>query len=172
MNETTYWDQIPDGHLADVMLQIVQRILGLRVKFGTRKRIPIQKMDVKSAFGQVGVDPAGAVAFGYVLGDHLFIDLRLQFGCRGSPGWWGVIASAVQQAQRQMTRASATILEAGVLAAAHVRVAANTGIEAEPLPEGCTVAEVEGGGAADTAWVIFFMDDALSVEVQWEPDER
>ena len=45
------------------MLQIVRSILGLRVKFGRKKRIPIQRMDVKSAFRQVGVDPAGAVAF-------------------------------------------------------------------------------------------------------------
>ena len=77
MNETTYWDQIPECHLTDVMLQIVRRILGLRVKFVMGKRVLIQKIDVKSAFRQVGVDPAGAVAFGYVLGDHLFVVLRL-----------------------------------------------------------------------------------------------
>ena len=53
-------------------------------------------MDVKSALRQVGVDPAGAAAFGYVLGDHLFVDLRLQFGWKGIPGWWGVIASSIQ----------------------------------------------------------------------------
>ena len=116
------------------------------------------------------MDPAGAVNFGYVLGDYLFIDLRSQFGWRGSPGWWGVAASAIPQALRQTTRASATILDAGVAATAHVRIAEQVGVEAEPLPEGCTVEEVEGGGAADTAWVVFFMDDAVSVEVQWEPD--
>ena len=79
-------------------------------------------MDLKNGFRQVRVDPAGAAAFGYVLGDHLFVDLRLQFGWRGSPGWWWVIASAIQQAQRQTNRASATILEAGVSATAHLRV--------------------------------------------------
>ena len=83
----------------------------------------MQKMDVKSALRQVGVDPAGVVNFGYVLGNYLFIDLRLQFGWRGGPGWWGVVASAIQQAQRQTTRASATTLDAGVAATAHVRIA-------------------------------------------------
>ena len=129
----------------------------------------MQKMDVKSALRQVGVDPAGAVNFGYVLGGHLFIDLRLQFRWRGSPAWWGLVASAIHQAQRQTTRASATIMNAGVAATAHVRIAEHTRVEAEPLPEGCTVKEVEGGGAEDTAWVVLFMDDAVSVEVQWEP---
>ena len=42
-------------------------------------------MDVISAFRQVGVDPAGAANFGDVLRGYLFIDLRLQFGWRGSP---------------------------------------------------------------------------------------
>ena len=120
-------------------LQIVRRILGLRVEFWTRKGILVRKMDVKSAFRQVGEDAAVAVNFGYVLGDHLFVDLRLKFGLRGIPGWWGMISSVIQQAQRQTTRASATILEAGTAATAHVQVAALTGVEARPLPEGCTV---------------------------------
>ena len=57
-------------------------------------------MDMKSVFRQDGADPAGAADFGYVLGEYLLMDMRLQLGWRGSPGWWGVIASAVQQAQR------------------------------------------------------------------------
>ena len=62
------------------MLQIVRKSLESRDKFGARKRIQIQKMVVKSVLHKVGVDPAGAVNFGYVLGGHPFIDLRLQFG--------------------------------------------------------------------------------------------
>ena len=30
LNETMYWDQIPEYHLADVMLQIVRRKFGLK----------------------------------------------------------------------------------------------------------------------------------------------
>ena len=129
-DETTYWDQIPECPLADVILQIVRRILGLRDKFGTGRSIPTQKMDVKSALCQVGVDPAGAVNFGYVLGGDRFVELRLQFGWRGSPGWREVLASAIQQAQRQTTRESATTLAAGVAATAYVRVTADTGAKA------------------------------------------
>ena len=104
VSETTYWDQIPECHLAGVMGQIIKRVRGLRDKFGIGRRILIRKMDVNSDFRQVGVDPAGAANFGYVLKGYLFIDLRLQFGWRGGAGWWGVIASAIQQAQRQTQR--------------------------------------------------------------------
>ena len=83
-------------------------------QFRRERRILIQRMDVKSALRQVGVDPAGAANFGYVLGEYASVDLRLQFEWTGSPEWWGVIASAIQQAQRRTTRASATILAAGV----------------------------------------------------------
>ena len=78
-----------------------------------------------------------------------------------------MIASAIQQAQRQTTRASATILEVGVAATAHVRVAEHPVIEAEQLPDGCTV---ETWGAEDNAWVVFFIDYAASVEVELGPD--
>ena len=52
----------------------------------------------------------------------------------------------------------------------HVRVAEHTGAEVGPLPEGCTVNEVERAGAEGTAWVIFFRDDAVLSDVQEEPD--
>ena len=38
-----------------------------------------QKTDVKNAFQQVRVDPAGVVKFGYVPEDYLFIYMPLQF---------------------------------------------------------------------------------------------
>ena len=68
MNETACWDQILECHLADVMRQIMREILGARAKFGRGRRILIQKMDVKGAFRQVGVDPSAVVNFEYVLG--------------------------------------------------------------------------------------------------------
>ena len=87
VNETTDWSKIPECALAEVMSDIVKRILGLRAKFGTGGRILTQQMDVKSAIRQIGVDPAGAAAFGYVIAYYIVVDMWLQFGWRGSPGW-------------------------------------------------------------------------------------
>ena len=80
-------------------------------------------MDVKNAFRQIPVDPDGAAIFGYVLGEYLFVDLRLQFGWRVSPGWWGVISAAMQHVQRNTKRASASFSQAGDRAVEHVTVA-------------------------------------------------
>ena len=79
VNEIISWDQILGSHLADVMLQIVRMMLGLSDQFRTRRKTLIQKEDVNCAFLQVGVEPVGAVNVG-------FIDRRLQFGWRRSPG--------------------------------------------------------------------------------------
>lgn len=91
-------DEIPVWALAGGMYEVVQRVLKPRVKFGDQARILIRKMDVNNAFRQIPMDPDGARVCGYVLGKFLFIDFRLQFGCRGSPGWSGVISALMQQA--------------------------------------------------------------------------
>ncbi|CAN0043129.1 unnamed protein product, partial [Choristocarpus tenellus] len=74
---------------------VIRRIVGLRKKF-PGKRIMISKMDVKDAFRQVQVEPRGGAKFGYCVGDLLVIDFRLQFGWRNSPGWWDLLASALE----------------------------------------------------------------------------
>ena len=152
------------------MHEVVQRVLGLRVKLGDRARILIQKMDVKNAFRQIAVGPDEAGVFGYVLGEFLFVDLRLQFGWRGSPGCWWVISAAMQHAQRNTKRASALFSPTENRAVEHVTVAQKTRRSVVAWPAECAVRPAEGGGADDPAFVAFFMDDAISVEAQWDPE--
>ena len=63
---------------------IVRKALWLRDKFGIGRRIQIQKMGVKKAFHQVGVDPAGAANVGYVLSTCGF-----KSDVEGAQGGWG-----------------------------------------------------------------------------------
>ena len=53
--------------------------LGLRIEFGRGNRLLIKKVVVLGYFGEVKVDAAGAVNFGYVLGDCLYVALLMQF---------------------------------------------------------------------------------------------
>ena len=126
------------------------------------------KHGCQNTFRKVPVDPDGAAAFGYVLGQYLIVDLRLQFGWRGSSGWRGVISAAIQYAQRITTRASASFSHAGDRAVEHVAIALSTGRPVASWPAECVVRPAEGGGADDPAFVVVFMDDAISVEVPWE----
>lgn len=50
MNADTDTQKTPKCRLAGVMTKIITRVLRLRAKFGTLKRIFLEKKDVKSAF--------------------------------------------------------------------------------------------------------------------------
>ena len=76
------WHEIPACALAGVMHEVLQRVLGLKVKFEDRQRILIQTVDVQSAFRQMPEDPDGTAAFGYALGGYRFVDFDLR--CSGS----------------------------------------------------------------------------------------
>ena len=78
--------------------------------------------------------------------------------------------SPMQDAQRKTTRETAMIMEARVRATSHVRKAPTTEKKAGPLPTGCEVLRLEGEETEDGAGMSFFMDDAISVDVQWEED--
>ena len=54
VNETTEWSRTPECELAEVMNDIVKRILGLQTKFGTGRKSLIKTMDAKSSFGRLG----------------------------------------------------------------------------------------------------------------------
>ena len=77
VNGTTGWIKIPECELAEMINDALKRIIGLRAKFGAGRRITIPKMDVKSAFRQIGVYPAGAAAFGYVVADNVMVAVRV-----------------------------------------------------------------------------------------------
>ena len=111
VNTMTEWSKTSKTTLLKVMKDSIKRILGLRAKFGTNWRITIQTIDVKSAFLRIGVVPAGTAAIGYVVVDDVIVGMRSQFGWRGSPGWWRVVASAMQDALRKTTLETAVISE-------------------------------------------------------------
>ena len=81
-----------------------------------------------------------------------------------------MVASASQETHRSTTWASAGTSAAATEATSHVGVAEPTRKDVEPLPPGCRVPKVRGGDERDPAWVIFFVDGAIPVEVQWRDD--
>ena len=72
-----------------MLRDILLRVLFLRQTHGPRARLVLRRVDVNNAFRQVLVDPTGAPVFGYAMGGHEVLDLRLQLGWRNSPGFGG-----------------------------------------------------------------------------------
>lgn len=74
---------MPGCSLGRILDDVLKRALGLRAKFVVDLRILIQKMDVKSAFRHVGVDPDGASRFAYRLGAFRVEKKHRVVGARG-----------------------------------------------------------------------------------------
>lgn len=65
--------------------------------------------------------------FAYVFGDFLVVDLRLQFGWRGSPDWFGLTAGAIEYAQCNTPAEEAVLTPSGIKVVEHVKVEPPTG---------------------------------------------
>ena len=94
-------------------------------------------------FRQVGVDLDGTPAFAYCLGPFVFVNPVLQFGWRGSSGWWDLVAGTVQDAQREMT--TAVDSPAAAAATAVVSVTPVTGRPVADIPPECTMPTAVSG---------------------------
>ena len=138
VNDDTYFTQAQECGLGHVLHDIISRVLYLRKLHGVELNIFIRRVDVKDAFRQMLVDPAGAPAFGYTMGDVVVVDLRCQFGWRSSPGFWSLFSSALEHAYTHTAFQNASILPEGTAAVQLVKlVPPQDGSPAVPLPHDC-----------------------------------
>lgn len=98
-------------------------MLFLRQKHGRRARILLYRVEVKKAFREGLVDPAGAATFGHIFSGHVVVNLSLQFGWRNSPGFRGLMVSALEHGHGHSMFQGVVVSPQGVAAVAHVKVA-------------------------------------------------
>ena len=118
------------------------RVLFLKKRRGPRALIVLSRVDVKDAFGQVLVDPAGAPVFGHTIGSQVVVDVRLQFVTRS----------------RVPTRAAAV---------ERVKIAPSGGVPVLSLPRVCRPIPGRVGHSGSWFFVRCSVDDSILVEVQW-----
>ena len=172
VNEDTEFDCAPKCELGHVLRDVSLRVLYLRQKYGPDARIVLARIDVKEAFRQVPVDPEGAPVFGYKFGNHVVVDLRLQFGWRSSPGFWGLFSAALEHAHTHTTFQHAEVTAHGAAAVDHVTVVPPRGGRAAALPRDCVRIQDVGGETGSEFFVRYYVDDGILVEIQWFPDGR
>ena len=122
VNDDTDFSSSPSCELGHVRQDVLLRVLFLRQKHAPTARIVFCPVDVKYAFRQVFVGPVGAPVFGCAMGGYVVVDLRLQFGWRSSPGFWGLMASALEHAHTHSTFQDAAVSPLGAAAVEHVQL--------------------------------------------------
>ena len=120
VNGDTDLDSAPPFELGHVLREVLLPVMFLRQTHGSDARILLCRVDVKDAFRQVLVDPSGSPVFGYVFGDRVVVDLRVQFEGRNSPGSWGLMASALKHAHTHSTFHGTDVSQQGAAAVGHV----------------------------------------------------
>ena len=130
-----------------MLRDIVWSILVLRRTLAPHTHMMLSKMDVKDAFRQVAVEWDGCTKFGYVFGDFVVVDTRLVFGWRNSPGFYCLLAGAIEHAQGSTSFDDAVFTPQGLAATRHVRVDIPAAVGAPvQLPRECRVPSGQGGG--------------------------
>ena len=172
VNNDTDFSSAPPCELGHVFREVLLRVMFLRQMHGSGARIVLCRVDVKDAFRQVLVDPSGAPVFGYAVGGLVVVYLRLQFGWRNSPGFWGLVASALEHSHTYSTFQHAVVSPQGAAAVAHVEIAPSRGVPVKTLPRDCRPVPGSGGYAGSYIFVRYYVDDGILVEVQWWPHGR
>ena len=150
-----------------VLRKVLMRILFLRQKFGPSARIVISKLHVKEAFRQVLVDPSRAAYFGYTFGDMAVVELCLEYGWRSSPGFWGLLASAVEHSHNHTSFFTHAVTDIGRRDAQPIQMAPHREGRVAQLPPDCKTVQGLGGGVGDPFFMCIYVDDSILVEVQY-----
>ena len=172
VNGDTDFDAAPTCELGHVLRDVMLRVLFLRQAHGSRARILLCRVDVKDAFRRVLVDPAGARTFGYVFGDHVVVRLCLQFGWRNSPGFWGLMVSALEHAHTHSTFQGADVSQQGAAAVAPVELSPPRGLWVVAIPRDCGPVPGIGVNTRSNYFVRYYVDDGILAELQWWPEGR
>ena len=160
------FESAPECKLGHVLRDIVWMIFVLRRTFAPHTHIMLSKMDVKDTFRQVAVKRDGCTKFGYVFGDSVVVDRRLVFGWRNSPGFYCLLAGAIEHAHdplRLMTPSSPSRdWRLPVMSGWTFRPRGRPRCS-YPRSAGCPP-DRGGGRTTGTFWARSYVDDTIGVE--------
>jgi hypothetical protein len=128
----------------------------------------ISKIDVKSAFRQAPSNLEG-VLLGYMYKGMVVIDLRLQFGWRNAPGWWGLLGDAlVWSLQAEPIHEKPTPLASAVKHCAHMGIEENTEstVRYRTRPTGKSRKSRASGGLQEPPFAQIYVDDSILTAVR------
>lgn len=94
-NAETGVSSVPPSLCAEALPCFLTELVALR-KENLTLRLLMATTDVNDAYRNVRVNPDQAHNFCYAVGDLVVVDFRLTFGWTGSPGHFGVMASAAE----------------------------------------------------------------------------
>ena len=121
LNAETDVNSVPPSLCAEALLEFLTNLLNLKAE-NPKLCLLMVTTDVNDAYRNVKIDPNQAHNFCYTVGDLVVIDFRLMFGWTGSPGNFGVMASAGEHYHRNSDLSNVQLLPEGVEMMEHVEM--------------------------------------------------
>ena len=128
---------------------------------------------VNDAYRNVRVDPDQAHNFCYAVDDLIAIDFRLTFGWTGSPGNFGVMASAAQHAHNDTNLDNVHLLPVGTKMMEHVKIVDRWEAgDPTPIPPDTKTRKSAGGNLSSAFKIEVCVDDHGLTRVQQSDDDK
>ena len=129
--------------------------------------------DVNDAYRNVRIDPDQAHNFCYTIVDLIVIDFRLTFGWTGSPGFFGVMASAAEHAHCRTNMNNVELLPEGIKMTKHIKIVERWEAgDPTPVPSDVSVPPTIGGEWDSPFHTVVYVEDDAHARVQQSDEDQ
>ena len=158
LNAETQVDSVPTSLCAEALPEFLTELVSLRAE-NPKLRLLMATTNVNDAYRNVRIDPKQAHNFCYTVRDLVVIYFRLTFGWTGSPGNFGVMASAAEHSHCNTDLSNVQLLPEGVKMTKHVEIVDRWEVgDPTPVPPGAKIRARKGGKLSSPFHTVVHVD--------------
>ena len=166
LNTETDVNSVPPSLCAEALPEFLKELVSLRAE-NPKLRLLMATTDVNDSYRNVRIDPNQAHNFCYTVGDLVVMDFRLPFGWAGSPGNFGVMASAAERFHCNTDLSNVQLLLEGVKMMEHVEVVDRCEVgDTTPVPPDAKMSASKGGKLSSPFQTLVYVDDHGLIRAQ------
>ena len=172
LNAETDVSSVPPSLYAEALPEVLTELMSLRAA-NPMLRLLMATTDVNDAYRNVRIDPNQAHNFCYTVVDLVVVDFSRTFGWTGSPGNFGVMASAAEHFHCITDLSNVQLLPEGVNMIEHVEIVDRWEVgDPTPVPPDANIRASKGGKLSSSFHMVVYVDDhGLIRAQQWDEDK-
>ena len=172
LNAETDVNSVPPSLRAEALPEFLTELVSLRAE-NPKVRLLMATTDVNDAYRNVRIDPNQDHNFCYTIGDLVVIDFRLTFGWTGSPGNFGVMASAAEHSHCNTDLSNVQLLPEGVNMMEHVEIVDRWEVgDPTPVPPDAKIRASKGGKLSSPFHTVVYVDDHGLIRAQHSDEDK
>ena len=172
LNTETDVNSVPPSLCAEALPEFLTELVSLRAE-NPKLRLLVATTDVNDAYRNVRIDPNQAHNFCFTVGDLVVIDFRLMFGWTGSPGIFGVMASAAEHSHCNIDLSNVQVLPEGIKIMEHVEIVDRWEVgDPTPVPPDAKIRASKGGKLSSPFDTVIYVDDHGLTRAQQSDEDK